>query len=245
MGLKNETMNNEVQDFPASFRVIGVGTGIEEVINKVKSLGLDGVSAEIAEYPYECIPNDEDKLAIIVFTDLEETANRIANTFHDAGVLTIGFSEDANPSCYDSIMLCESRNEYVEIIKALLKSIVSPGLINYDFNDLSATLRDSEYFMVKSTSGSGVKEATEKLKGVFNELDLNCVDYISIHLYFNPNRSRPIAMNEMTSLSGLMSALPATVSAIWSLNHDEKLTGDKVRLSVILAGKEVWKCSIK
>ena len=31
-------------------------------------------------------------------------ANRIANTFHDAGVLTIGFSEDANTSCYDSVM---------------------------------------------------------------------------------------------------------------------------------------------
>jgi len=72
-------MNTQNINLPASFRVIGVGTGIEEVINKVKSLGLDGVSAEIAEDPYECIPNDEDKLTIIIFTDLEETANRIAN----------------------------------------------------------------------------------------------------------------------------------------------------------------------
>ncbi|MDE6786902.1 MAG: hypothetical protein K2J46_07690 [Muribaculaceae bacterium] len=75
--------------FPASCRVIGVGTGIEEVIDKIKSLGLDGVSVEISEPPFDCIPNDEDQLAIIVFTDLEDAANRIANTFHDAGVLTI------------------------------------------------------------------------------------------------------------------------------------------------------------
>lgn len=242
VGLTHKDMNTENQLFPASFRVIGVGIGIEEVITKVKSMGLEGVSTEIAEPPYECIPNDEDKLAIIIFTDLDDTANRIAKTFHDAGVLTIGFSEDANPSCYDSVMLCESRNEYPKIIKTLLQPIVTPGIVCYDFNDLSTTLRDSEYFTVKSASGNGVKEAAEKLRGVFNELNLNSVDFLSIHLYFNPNRLTPIAMSDTASLSELMSTLPETVSAIWSLNHDESLNGDEVRMSAILAGKEVWQC---
>lgn len=190
----------------------------------------------------DCIPNDEDKLAIIIFTDLDDTANRIANTFHDAGVLTIGFSEDADPSCYDSIMLSELRNEYPEIIKTLLQPIVTPGIISYDFNDLSTTLRDSDYFTVKSTSANGIKEATEKMKGVFNELNLNSVDYLSIHLYFNPNRSTPIAMCDMAFLLELMSGLPETVSALWSLNHDENLSSDEIRLSAILAGEEVRKC---
>ena len=235
-------MNTENKHFPASFRVIGVGIRIEEIINKVNSLGLDGVSAEIAEYPYECIPNDEDKLAIIIFTDLEEAANRIANTFHDAGVLTLGFSEDADSSCYDSIMLCESPNEYPEIIKTLLQPIVTPSLISYDFNDLSTILRDSDYFTVDFTSGNDVKQATEKLGAVFNELDLNCVDYLSIHLYFNPNRSTPLSMSEMASLQQLMSELPEKINVIWSVNHDENLRGDEIRLSAILAGKEAWKC---
>ena len=31
-------------------------------------------------------------------------------------------------------------------------------------------------------------------------------------------------------------------NVIWSVNKDEKLNGDEIRLSVILAGKEVWKC---
>ncbi|MDE7465378.1 MAG: hypothetical protein K2M59_02990 [Muribaculaceae bacterium] len=235
-------MNTEKINLPASFRVIGVGTGIEEVIKKVKSLGLDSVSAEIAEPPYECIPNDEDKLAIIIFTDLEEMANRIANTFHDAGVLTLGFSEDADPSCYDSVMLCESPNKFPEIIKALLQPIVTPGMISYDFNDLSTILRDSDYFIVKSTSGNGVKEATEKLGAAFNELDFNCVDYLSLHLYYNPNRSTPLSMSEMANLQQLISKLPETVNVLWSVNHDENLNSDEIRLSAILAGKEVCKC---
>ena len=235
-------MTTENINLPASFRVIGVGTGIEEVINKVKSLGLDGVSAEIAEYPYECIPNDEDKLAIIICTDLDEMANRIANTFHDAGVLTIGFSEDADPSCYDSIMLCESRNEYHKIIKSLLRPIVTPCMINFDFNDLHTILRDSDYFTVKSTSGNGVKEATEKLGAIFNELELKYVDYLSIHLYFNPNRSLPLTMSEMSSLQQLMSELPETINVLLSVNRDENLKGDEIKLSAILSGKEVWRC---
>lgn len=227
---------------PASFRVIGIGTGIEGVIKKVKSLELDGVSAEIVDHPYDCLPNDEDTLAIIVFTDLENEANRIANTFHDAGVLTLGFSEDANPSCYDSVMLCDSRKEYPEIIKDLLLTIVTPCLISFDLEDLRTILRDSKYFTVRSTLGNGVKEATEKLGAIFNDLELKYVDYLSIHLYFNPNRSTPLAMSEMASLQQLMSKLPDTVNVLWSVNHDENLNSDEIRLSTILAGKEVWKC---
>ena len=193
-------MNTENIDFPASFRVIGVGHGIENVINEINSFGFEGVSAEVVKYPFDCTPQDEDKLAIICFTDCEDNANRIAKTFHDAGVLTIGFGDDIVPSYYASIMEHVPSSDYPKIIKSLLHHIVTSGMINYDFNDLSTTLRYSEYFTVRSTSGNSVKEATEKLQGVFNELDLDCVEYVSIHLYFNPDRSIPLAMNDMTSL---------------------------------------------
>ncbi len=235
-------MNKELIEFPASFRVIGVGHGIDDVIDKVKAFGFGGVSAEVVKYPFDCTPGDEDKLAIIVFIDCENNANQIAKTFHDAGVLTIGISNEALPQYYDTVMQYVSTSNIPEIIKILLQPIVNPGMINYDFNDLSTTLRDSEYFTVKSTSGNNVKEACVKLKNIFNKLDLNCVDYLSLHLYFNANRSIRTAMNDMTILSELMSALPENVSAIWSVNHDEKLNGDKIRVSAILAGKEVWKC---
>ena len=230
------------QEFPASFRVIGVGHGIENAINEINSFEFEGVSAEVVKYPFDCPPQDEDKLAIICFTDCDDNANRIAKTFHDAGVLTIGFGEDAVPSYYDSVMEPVRSSDYPKIIKTLLQPIVTSGMVSYDFNDLSTTLRDSEYFTVRSTSGNSVKEATEKLQVIFNELDLNCVDYLSIHLYFNPERSIPLAMNNMASLSQLMSALPETINVIWSVNKDEKLNGDEIRLSAILAGKEVWKC---
>lgn len=238
-------MRTENKLFPVSFRVIGVGHGIENVINEINSFGFEGVSAEVVKYPFDCTPQDEDKLAIICFTDCDDNANRIAKTFHDAGVLTIGFAEDAVPSYYDSIMEHVRSSDYPKIIQTLLQPIVTSGMISYDFNDLYLTLRDSVYFTVKSASGNNVKEAFDKLQDAINELDLNCVDYLSIHLYFNPDGSKPLTMKDMTSLSSLMSALPENVNVIWSVNHDEKLNGDEIKLSAILAGKDVWKFPIK
>ena len=230
------------QDFPASFRVIGVGHGIENVINEVKSFGFEGVSAEVVKYPFDCTPQDEDKLAIIVFIDCEDNANNIAKTFHDAGVLTVGLNSDTYPYCYDCVMRDIPTAKYPEIIKTLLQPIVTSGMISYDFNDLNTVLRDSEYFTVRSTSGNNIKEVTEKLGAIFNELELKYVDYLSIHLYFNPNRSTPLAMNEVASLQQLKSKLPETVNVLWSVNRDKNLKDDEIKLSAILSGKEVWKC---
>ena len=88
---------------PTSFRVIGIGEATKEVIETVKSYRYDCVSATVLTEPFECIPTDEDKMVIIVAKDNEDHANSIANTFHEAGVLTIGLLDNADLECYDEI----------------------------------------------------------------------------------------------------------------------------------------------
>lgn len=241
----NSFNSNNLQEFPTSFRVIGIGYGVEKIINKVKSLGFEGVSTEVVKYPFDCTPTDEDKIAIIVFTDCDDNANRIANTFHDAGVLTIGFNGDAVPSYYDSIMKSVCPSEIPEIIKTLLQPIVTPCLISYDFNDLSTILRDSGYFTVKSATGNNVKQATDKLQESISECDLQYAEHLALHLYYNPNRPTPIAMSDMASVQELISKLPESVIVIWSVNHDDKLNEEEIHLSAVMAGKELWRCQVK
>lgn len=236
-------MTKELIESPASFRVIGVGNGIETVINKVRSFGFDCVSAEVIKYPFDCTPNDCDKLAIVVFVDCDDNANRIAKIFHDSGVLTIGFSEDAETSCYDSVMPTVCATNAPAIIKALLQPIVTPSKISYDFKDLCTTLRDSDFFIVKTTTGDTVSEASTKLQGIIAKLDIGCADSISINLYFNPMRPIPIATSDMACLSEFMSNLPESANTVWSVNYDDQLDGNKTILSVLIAGKEIWKCS--
>lgn len=232
-------MNIEIQNSPGLFRVIGVGHGLEEVFEKIKGFGLEGVSAEIVNDPFDCTPGEEDLLAIIVTIDCDDNANRIAKTFHDAGVLTIGFNGNTVPSYYDSVTHHVSSYDIPEIIKTLLQPLVTECLITYDFNDLNNMLRNSDLFLVKSANGNSVKEATENLISIFNEFDFNCLDYVSLHLYFNPKRPTPI--DDMASIPELMSKLPDKVNTIWGVYNDNEFKGDELKLSAILAGKELWK----
>ena len=67
-------MNKELTELPASFRVIGVGNGVAEIIDKVKSFGFDGLSTELVRSPAKITPTEVDQLAIIVYIDDEDTA---------------------------------------------------------------------------------------------------------------------------------------------------------------------------
>lgn len=84
----SEILEKYQQPFPVSFKIIGVGTGPTDIIVKFKSFGYDCVGCILAETPGDCIPMDDDKMAIIVARDNEEVANAIAKTYHDAGILT-------------------------------------------------------------------------------------------------------------------------------------------------------------
>lgn len=67
------TKMNDLDSFmaplPVSFRVIGVGNGATDVIEKVKSFGYDCVGCQVVDSADDCIPTDEDQMAIIVARD--------------------------------------------------------------------------------------------------------------------------------------------------------------------------------
>lgn len=232
-------MNNEHMNFPASFRIIGIGNGVDEIINNVRSFGFDGVSAEVINIPFECTPSDENKLAIIVSINNDDHANRIAKSFHKAGVLTIGFSEDADTSCYDSVIRGVSSADYAGIIKAILQPVATPGYyICYDFSDLSTALRDTGFFLVKSAIGDSVKECVANIQTDMKNVSIEEGQCL-LTLYFNRERPEP----DISSLSELRSFCPESVDVIWSLHLDDSLNDNQIRLDMILAGREVWKCS--
>ncbi len=234
-------MDKDFFNIPASFRVIGVGSGAGEIINKVKAFGFEVVSAEVVDAPSEATPTEEDKLAIIVSIDKDETANIIAGTFHEAGVLTIGLSEDADPSCFDSVLEGAVPNEYPEVIESLLRPVVIPGYISFDFSDLNSILRDSGSFIVRKALGDDVKKAVENMKNEIKDIHLQNVKNLSCSMFFNRERLTTIKLCEVASTSEIMSAFPDTVNVIWSVNYDDTLHDNQSRLVFVLSGKEVGK----
>ncbi|MDE6276774.1 MAG: hypothetical protein K2M06_01550 [Muribaculaceae bacterium] len=225
--------------FTASFRVIGIGESTKDVIEAVKSFGYD-LSATILTEPFDCAPTDEDKMAIIVAKDNEDSANRIAKQFHDAGILTIGLLDNADVDCYDSVATQAEYSEYPGILKAILQPMYTQGVIACDFNDLRATLADSKHFYVKSATRCGkerLKSAICDINSALTSSMPKTYQKILLSLYFNKVGRQPMEMQEMTALTEFAKSLPDNVEIIWSVYPDESIKADEIKITILGAGK--------
>lgn len=231
-------MNKELTELPTSFRVIGVGDGVGEIIDKEKSFGFDGLSTEKVKSPTEITPTEVDQLAIIVFIDCENTANLIAKSFHQAGVLTLGLSEDADPSCFDSILEGVNPSEYPDVIASLLQPILKPCYVSFDFHDLCTVLRDSGYFIIKRVIGESMTDVVEKMQEKLKEVDLDEIENMTFNIFFNRDRKSLIEMKEMTVFSEMLATLPDTVNVIWAVHFEEELNDNQIGLISVMSGKD-------
>lgn len=235
----SEILKKYQQPFPVSFRVIGVGTSTADIIEKVKSFGYDCVGCQVVNSAAECIPTDEDQMAIIVSRDKVEVANEIARTYHDAGVLTIGLLNNAAAGCYDSVAIDARVNDVPDVVKDLLEPIVKPGLINFDFHDLSTELRDSGFFRTLTAEAENVENAVVRIQKFLTESNARNIEYLSAHIYFNREKKSEIKVSDVAHLTNMISSLQETVNAMWSVNSDDAMPTDTIRLSIILSGKEL------
>lgn len=235
----SEILEKYQQPFPVSFKVIGTGTGATDIIEKVKSFGYECVGCILAETPSDCIPMDDDKMVIIVARDNEEVANTIAKTYHDAGVLTIGFINNATAGCYDSVAIDARVNDVPYIVKDLLEPLAKPGIINFDFHDLSTELRDSGFFKTLTAEAENVENAVVQIQKFLTESNVKNAEYLSAHMYFNHDKKSEIKMDDMAYLSNMFSSLPESVNAVWSVNFDDSMPNDTIRLSIFLSGKKL------
>ena len=235
----SEILEKYQQPFSVSFKVIGTGTGATNIIEKVKSFGYECVGCILAETPSDCIPMDDDKMVIIVALDNEEVANKIAKTYHDAGVLTIGLVHKPDVSCYDNIAADTNAGNFPEVIQHLLQPVVSQGYICCDFNDLCVTLRNFRYFKTLVSDGKNVEEAVNNMKRKLENVPTQHIESLSAHLYFNRERQPNITMTDMAHLSDMISSLSESINVIWSVNFDDALPDDLIKFAVIMSGHEL------
>lgn len=235
----SEILEKYQRPFPVSFKVIGIGKGVTDIIEKVESFGYDCVGCILAKTPGDCIPMDDDKMAIIMARDNEEVANAIAKTYHDAGVLTIGLVCDPNMACYDSVTTDSRHEDFPKKIKTLLHPIVTKGFICFDFNDLCTILHNSGSFKTLTAEGKNVEEAVNNMKKELAKVPAQHIESLSAHLYFNRERQPHITMADMKHLSDMISSLPESISVIWSVNFDDTLPDELIRFTIIMSGKEL------
>ena len=235
----SESLGNLQQPLPVSFKVIGIGSETTGIIEKVRSFDYDCVGCLVANDPADCVPTDEDKMAIIVATDNMEAANEIAKTYHDAGVPTIGLVSEPDYSCYDSVATETSLVDFSETINNLLLPVVSYGYICFDFNDLCTILKDSHSFSALTTIGRTVGDAVVSMKEQLENVALKDIESLTAHIYFNRERRDKIKIEDMVHLSNMISSLPESIDVIWSVNFDDTLPEDLIKFTIIMSGKEL------
>ncbi len=235
----SENIEKYQQTFPLRFKVIGIGTGITDIIEKIKSFGYDSVDCSLAKAPGDCIPMDDDKMVIIVAKDNEKVANAIAKMYHEAGKLTIGLVTGADMLCYDSIAIDTDCEDYPEVIRILLAPMVTMGYTCYDFNDLYTTLRHRQFFKTLVTDGKSIEEAVISMHRIMENVAMERIESLSALLYFNRERLPAITMDDMSSFIEMMSGLPESIDIIWGVNFENTLPDDIIRITFIMSLREL------
>lgn len=241
--MEREFKVSDLSCMPVSFRLIGYGESFLDLIQEIKQLGYEGLQAEIIKEPEAIIPGEEDKMLIVLSSGNCNGIEGLLNTFHQAGVLTIVISTyplDIATNIYDSLMVAD-RSEFLNVVKSLLNPVFNQGRINYDFNDLVYTLRDSGRFVALSAFGCGknrMKDAFQSLSEIFSPNEH--VENLSLIIRANErNIDPPLCMEEMKVLTGYISYIPESINVIWAMYNDETLDCHTVGLSVIASGKDL------
>ncbi len=221
-----------------ALRVIGIGEATKEIIEEVKSYEYDCVEASVVTEPSDCLPNDEDWMVIIVAKDHENQANNIARIFHNAGVLTLGFLDNADPDCFDSVVSEATCPEYSGMIKEILQPIATQGFVDYSLHDLKSTLAGSKHFFITTATGHGterVADAIDHIKSVLASHRTERIERISIFLYFKRDDTQKLVIRELTALSDFLSESGENVDIIWATYPDETIKDHEIKISMIAA----------
>ncbi len=238
---KIEETKRELEDeIQPGIKVIGAGESIADVIKKMWSYKWRHVSVEWVSEAEECFTADSDKVVIIVTRDCPGLANTIARTYHDAGVVTLGILHDADPDCFDSVIVGTDYTEAPIVIRDLLNPVVKESHIFYGVNDLRALLSNSGYFSVKTTYGRSVADVSAEMWHVLkSETEITKIEDISIHLSSSRNRNFSLKMSEMPPLLDLFSRFNRLSNIDWTVYSDDTMSGKELRLTCIITGKEL------
>lgn len=241
---------NKLNDFepdlwkmPVNFRVIGYGEELSSVIQQIKSFGYDGLEARVVTSFREISPADDDKMVIVLAIDRHDGLVDLLRSFYQAGVLTLLITDrDINlpPDVCDS-RTTVSADKFVETVKDLVTPIFNNGMINLDFNDQSITLRNTSKFVVCTADARGgdsrIADAVASFPGKIP--DRKHVERMLWSITHNRKLNPPLAIKEIAPITEFIKSLPETIDIVWGVLIDDSLPGDTVRLSIIVAGKEL------
>lgn len=233
-----------IEFLPVSFRVICVGKEMSGVFRSIISLGFEGVSVQSTIMFPDPTPTDENKMVILLSNGDSEQLESIARSFYQAGVLTLIISTSNLRSKHvqcDSLTVSPI-DDMPEIVKAILNPILSDSYLTLDYMDISVIFKDSCHFKVYESYGCGIgnriENAIDCMPAKLSVDIMNC-ERALITLSFSEKMLPQLTISQIESVKKYINRFPVEVDIIWLPVNDVKLPTDRIRLGVIVAGKEL------
>lgn len=124
----------------------------------------------------------------------------------------------------------------VDIIKGIIELITKPGLVNLDYNDLEAIMKDNGIAMIgigESDTTSKVYEAVEKaLKNPLLDVNIKGAKGVLINIRANSTLTLDEAHHIVESINEQMDE---DAKICWGVQIDDSI-GDKVKVMIIVTG---------
>ncbi len=224
----------------SNFRVIGCGEQSQPVIEQIETLKFNGLKTELVTVADGLNPAADDQMVIILAPDYFEGLDELLKTFYQTGALTLLIAAD---NFNLSTGICDSRTtvsleQFTVVVKTLVNALSSQGIVNYDFNDLALTLRNTDNFYVYETAG-GFAEAIDAISELSGKYEN--VENMSLLVTVNRDKTQ-VRVEEIGLLSNYFATLPEDTNVKWALYNDNTLPSDIIRISVIVAGPKLSMC---
>ncbi|MDE5877850.1 MAG: hypothetical protein K2H47_10200 [Muribaculaceae bacterium] len=216
-------------------RVIGCGEKSQPIIEQVKAFEFEGLVTEVITETNNLTSEVDNKMVIVLAPEYFEGLDKLLKKFYQSGVLTILIA--ANNFGLSSYV-CDSHTtvpleQFAEVVKILVQALFIQGTINYDFNDLSMTLRNTGNFYTYKAEDrfaeavDSLSRQSDIFEGAENGTLLIMVNRDKTH----------VRVEDIDLLSKYLGTLPENINMRWALYNDDTLPADTVRISIIIAGK--------
>ncbi|MBR0045522.1 MAG: cell division protein FtsZ [Bacteroidaceae bacterium] len=210
----------------------GTGTGVAPVIARMaKELGI--LTVGVVTLPFLMEGKKRIDKALKGMEELKK---------HVDSLIVINNERLLEEDQYSGLDLEEGMKKADEVLtiatKTIAEIITVRGIVNRDFNDVSAVMKESGAAVVSVAKASGERRIFKAMESALNSPLIANVDKQKIkrllYIVYGGTKS-PAKMSELLEINKFMEGLDENIEVLWGHYQDETLE-DEIKVSIIATG---------
>jgi len=208
----------------------GTGTGAAPVVAEIaKSLGILTVAVVTRPFSFEGITRQ--KIAENGLKNIRERVDSIISISNDKLIVAL----DPNTPINSAFWICDEILK--EAVAGIADLILRPGIINVDFADVRAILKNSGSALFGVGRSSGEKRAEIAAKTALNSPLLNISPKGAKGVLFNVSGGKDISLSEVEEIGRILTQqINPGARVIFGAINDENLKEGELKVTVIATG---------